>query len=120
MPKYPQAPPLPGAGTPRNLVPAKDGCEACPCCGALWKGGRPWSEVVLTPAQVSEKTGLSQQAITTRIRQGSIAAYYAAGAAGRNKYLIPVFEFQRVLELDESKGGIRPESRIKDLGVNRG
>lgn len=122
MRTYPQAPPLPGAGNPRNLIPSKDGLEACPCCGAVWKGGRPWSEAILNPAQMSVATGLTPQAITQRIRNGTIAAYLSTGNGARNGYLIPVFEVNRVLNQDPLDGGANKGTAAKseDLGVRRG
>lgn len=102
MKKLPPAPSLPGQGNARNLV-EQGGHEACPCCGSVWKGGMPWSDKVLTPLELSEATGLTQQNITTRIRSGTIAAYLAVGAGGRNKYLIPIFEAQRIQAEDPNR-----------------
>lgn len=118
---YPKAPPLPGQGRPHNLV-EKDGHEACPCCGAVWKGGRPWSDTTLTPIEMAPKMGISNQAVTQRIRSGSIAAYHGAGAQGRNSYLIPVFEFERLEKLDPQDGGPQPPKArpVQDLGGRRG
>jgi hypothetical protein len=93
--------------------------EACPCCGAVWKGGRPWSETVLSPVEMAERIGQSPQTITQRIRNGSIAAYLAAGTGGRNKYLIPVFEFVRVAALEPSKAGRPSQRAVEDLGAKR-
>lgn len=122
MERYPKAPVLPGTGNPRNLVSQEGGFDACPCCGAVWKGGRPWSDKVLSPVEMGEKAGLSPQAITTRIRTGAIAAYPAAGTGARNKYLIPIFEMERVLAQEPFEGGPRPEKvrPVEDLGVKRG
>ena len=122
MRKFSQAPPLPGAGNPRNLLPQADGFDACPCCGAVWKGGRPWSETTLSPTQMADQIGMTPQAVTMRIRMGSIAAYLASGTGKRNSYLIPVFEAQRVMAQDPLEGGINPNKTVavQDLGVNRG
>lgn len=122
MRTYPMAPPLPGQGNARNLVSQPDGLEACPCCGAVWKNGRPWSETTMNPVEVAEKMGISPQAVTQRIRSGSIAAYLGAGAGGRNKYVIPVFEYERVAAQEVADGGPRPEkvAAVQDLGVKRG
>lgn len=120
MRKYSQAPPLPGTGNPRNLVPSKvPGFHACPCCGAIWKGGKPWSETIMTVLEVAAAAGLSSQTITQRIRNGTIAAY---PQSGRNGYLIPVFEFERVMKQDPLDGGARPEkaSKVQDLGSSHG
>ena len=120
MRKYTQAPPLPGTGNPRNLVKTETpGFDACPCCGAVWKGGKPWSKTTMSTVEMAEKAGLSPQTITQRIRNGTIAAY---PAIGRNGYIIPVFEFQRVMEQDPLDGGARPEktAKVQDLGVSRG
>jgi hypothetical protein len=96
--------------------------EACPCCGAVWKGGKPWSETVLEPGEMAEKMGLTRQAVTQRIRNGSIAAYPGVGTGGPNTYIIPVFEFQRVMAQEPLDGGARPERvrPVEDLGVKRG
>lgn len=122
MRTYPQAPPLPGQGRPHNLVPQPDGLDACPCCGAIWKGGKPWATTSMDPAELGEKMGLSRQAVTQRIRNGTIAAYPGAGTGGRNTYIIPVFEFERVAAQAVEDGGPRPEKTkpVQDLGVTRG
>jgi hypothetical protein len=45
---------------------------------------------------MATETGMSQQNITTRIRKGTIAAYLGSGTGAHNKYLIPIFEVERV------------------------
>lgn len=122
MRNFGQAPPLPGHGQPLNLVKQEGGVEACPCCGGVWKGGKPWTENCLTPAEMALQCGMSAQAITQRIRRGTIAAYNKAGSGARNDYLIPIFEVQRVMAQDPLDGGARPEKtkQVKDLGVKRG
>ena len=122
MRNFGQAPPLPGHGRPNNLVKQSATVDVCPCCGAAWKGGKPWTETSMTPAEMALECGMTQQAITQRIRRGTIAAYHKAGSGARNDYLIPISEVKRVMAQDPLDGGARPEktAKVKDLGVKRG
>ncbi len=121
MKKKDRAPFLAGMGRPNSLIPSKDGLAVCPCCGAVWKGGQPWAEKAFTPAELSPQLGMTPQNITSRIRKGTIAAYPQAGTGGRNKYLIPVVEVKRLMELPPEQGGPQfPDETKKDLGRSRG
>ena len=121
MRRFKKAPSLPGGDCPRNLVSQAEGFDACPCCGAMWKGGRPWTDKVLSPVELAMQMGQTPQSITSRIRMGTIAAYPGAGSGRKNVYLIPVFEAERVKEQDPLEGGMRPDKvGIQDLGVPRG
>jgi hypothetical protein len=55
------------------------------------------------------KLGITQQAVTARIRKGTIAAFLVAGRGLRNSYLIPIHEVDRVM----SEGGT--PSYVEDL-----
>ncbi len=116
--KHSKAPSLPGVGRPRNLTKNAAGCDACPCCGAVWDGDRPWSTTIMNPAELAAKMGCSEQNITHRIRLGTIAAYPATGTGGRVAYLIPVVEASRVMR----EAGLKPgeTEEAEDLGVPRG
>jgi len=110
---YPKAPKLPGQGHRLNLVPAENNSAKCfcPVCGATWLHGRPWSHMLISPEDLAAKLGVSTQAITSRIRSGTIAAYLKPGG-GRNVYLIPVYESERV----EDIGVIATKLPAEDLG----
>ena len=77
---------LPGEGNPKNLVSLETHQE-CPCCGALWKGGRPWAEKTLTSAQVAEIMGITRSAVVQRLSRGTLAGYQGPGG----EWVIPVF-----------------------------
>lgn len=102
MKAYEKAPALPGAENAHNLIPDPENpsLASCPCCGAMWKGGKPWSDITMTPAELAQAMGISQQAVTSRIRGGSIAAYL--GPQARNTYLIPIYEVKRL----EAEAGV--------------
>ena len=106
---FPPAPELPGARSRHSLV-YKEGTKeaACPICGAVWLNGRPWSGKAMSPAELAPILCTTQQAISARIRTGTIAAYPKAGD-GRNGYLIPIFEVERVVALGNNK-------HVEDLG----
>ena len=79
--------PLPGEGNPHNLVPQGDGIQACPCCGALWKGGSPWSDTTLNTQDVAERMGITRSAVLQRLAIGTLAGY--RGATG--EWLVPIY-----------------------------
>ena len=108
MPNHRKAPPLPGAENPRSLLIREDELAECPCCGAVWRGDRPWSQTVVSPAQLAAEMGQTPQNITHRIRTGTIAAYPAAGTGGRHTYLIPIVEAARV----KQESGIGGEEEV--------
>lgn len=77
--------PLPGQGRLHNLK-NMDTHEACPCCGAVWKEGRPWATSIMSVLQFARVKGISPQAVAMKCRKGIIAAY--RGPDGH--WLIPV------------------------------
>ena len=78
--------PLPGEGNPHNLV-TKGDHQTCPCCGALWKGGTPWSANILTSQDVAERMGVTRSAVLQRLNAGTLAGY--RGASG--EWVVPVY-----------------------------
>jgi len=113
MKKLEKAPTLKGVGEVNNLIPngAGEGIDSCPCCGATWKGGKPWSGTTITPRELATALGISDQAVYHRIRTGKIAAYLRP-TLGRDSYLIPIFEAKRVLEEQGQS------CEVEDLGAD--
>ena len=81
---------------PAPPIPGVDELAACPCCGAVWQSGKPWEGTYLTPTELAERMGTTQQTVTSRIRKGTIAAHLAAGRGPRNNYMIPIHEAERL------------------------
>jgi hypothetical protein len=118
MKALPRAPHLPGQGNAHNLIYTDIGMGVCPCCGAVWKGDRPWTNTVMTAKEVASEFKISLQAVSYRIRNGHMAAYVGVGMRGA--YLIPICEVQRVRDevLDESADPA--VTRVTDLGGSHG
>jgi len=112
MKKLNKAPAINGVGETGNLIPngAGEGIDMCPCCGAAWKGGTPWSGTTITVPELAAALGYTVQAVYCRIRTGTIAAILRPNR-GRNYYLIPVFEAKRVLEEQGQS------SEVEDIGA---
>lgn len=77
--------PLPGEGNARNLVDHGE-YQVCPCCGALWRGGHPWTEVTVDSAQLAERLGITRSAVVQRLSRGTLAGYQGVS----REWLIPV------------------------------
>lgn len=82
----PSRAPLPGEGNPKNLVNMGDH-QTCPCCGALWKGGRPWAEKTLTSQEAADILGVTRSAVVQRLSKGTLAGYQGPS----NEWIVPVF-----------------------------
>jgi hypothetical protein len=78
---------LPGENHPKNLVDMGT-YEACPCCGAVYKQGRPWAETTISAQELAKEKGITTPAIYSKIRRGIISAYL--GPDGR--WIIPVIQ----------------------------
>lgn len=76
---------LPGEGEVRNLINKDDHAE-CPCCGAVWRQGRPWTATIYTVAQMAELRGVSRSSITQKLARGTMAGYQNL----KGEWLIPI------------------------------
>ena len=77
---------LPGEGNPKNLIHHEDH-QTCPCCGALWRGGKPWATTTLNSSEAAELMGTTRSAVVQRLSRGTLAGYQGVGG----EWVIPVY-----------------------------
>lgn len=81
---------LPGKGQPHNLVD-KGEYSVCPCCGSVWKEGRPWTQTSLSVRELAAAMKVSVAAVNKRIRKGTIQAYLGVNG----QWVIPINKERR-------------------------